>query len=374
MHFVISTQELNFLLSKMQNIVSLKPSAPILNNVMICAANDEIVMVTTDLKVGMRCVTEAKVFGEGATTLPAKKLAQLMREIRATHVEFVTGDHEVTEIIAGDSRFKLHGMRAREYPALPDLSAADRFTMPQQQLRDLLYRTSFAVSREEGRFALMGVNLSFEQGQAIFVGTDGKCLARAVVQVASPLPAERSYTIPIKAVEELVKWLGDEGEVTLFLTAEKITFQLGSTTLISKLLSGDYPDVSRVIPKSSSHLVGLHREELMALLRQISLFMQDGYQSVRFTFSEGELALRSNSSDLGEGQVKMAVDYRGERLDVAFNPTYLHNILKHCSQESVLCGLEDAFSPCLLTDQVAPPQKQDGALFVLMPMRLSQEG
>lgn len=372
MHFVISTQELNFLLSKLQNIVG-KATLPILNNVWIYAANDELVMVVTDLVVGMRCVTEAKILKEGKTTLPAKKLAQLVKELTTSHVELITGQYDVTEIVAGASRFKLHGMSEEQYPSLPDLSGGYAFTVPQAQLRDLLFRTSFAVSREENRFALTGVNLTIEGQKATFIGTDGKCLARATTRLGLVEEISGSYTLPIKAIDEITKWLTDEGEVTIFLKEDKVAFEVSGTTLVTKLLAGDYPDVTRVIPSSSTYLISLHREELMSLLRQISLFMSDTLQSVRFSFTHGELALSANSMEVGEGRVKMPVNFNGERFDIAFNPNYLYNILKHCTQESVLCGLEDAYSPCIITDQLEPPQNKEVSLYVLMPMRLSDE-
>ncbi|HEV8051077.1 MAG TPA: DNA polymerase III subunit beta, partial [Parachlamydiaceae bacterium] len=160
MKFVISTQEFNYLISKCLNVVSQKATIPILSNLLIEAANGVLTVTATDLTVGIRCFTEAKIIEEGATTLPAKRLAQLVRELTAVNIEVTTNANEITEIVAEGSRFRLHGMNRAEFPALPELEDAQHFSMKQSELKDVLFRTSFAVSRDDNRFVLTGVFLS----------------------------------------------------------------------------------------------------------------------------------------------------------------------------------------------------------------------
>ncbi len=374
MKFVISTQELNYLISKILNVVSQKPTIPILSNFLLEAYNDELILTATDLTVGIRCHTEAKILEEGATTLPAKRLAQLIRELTAVNVEVSTNSNEVTTIVAGTSRFKLNGMSKTEYPALPDLSQAHTFHMKQSELKDLLYRTSFAVSKEDNRYVLTGVLMQIANGMATFVGTDGKRLARS----HGPIDIGSSFTgqsiIPLKAVDEILKNLSDEGDVKISLMSDKIAVEANQMRLLTKLLAGDYPDVNRVIPERSDIIVSLHREELSSLLRQISLFTADHNHSVRFTFSQGELKLTANTMDIGEGNVTMPANYQGSKLEIAFNPGFFIDILRHCKGETVTMGLTDAYNPGIITDgdQLSTPL-QASPLFVIMPMRLSED-
>lgn len=374
MKFVISTQELNYLISKILNVVAQKPTIPILSNFLLEAYNDELILTATDLTVGIRCHTEAKILEEGATTLPAKRLAQLIRELTAVNVEVSTNSNEVTTIVAGTSRFKLNGMSKAEYPALPDLSQAHTFNMKQSELKDLLYRTSFAVSKEDNRYVLTGVLMQIANGMATFVGTDGKRLARS----HGPIDIGSSFTgqsiIPLKAVDEILKNLSDEGDVKISLMSDKVAVEANQIRLLTKLLAGDYPDVNRVIPERSDIVVTLHREELSSLLRQISLFTADHNHSVRFTFSQGELKLTANTMDIGEGNVTMPVNYQGSKLEIAFNPGFFIDILRHCKGETVTMGLTDAYNPGIITDgdQLSTPL-QASPLFVIMPMRLSED-
>lgn len=374
MKFVISTQELNALISKIQNVVALKPTIPILSNFLIEAFNDELILTATDLTVGIRCQTEAKILEEGSTTLPAKRLAQLIRELTTINVEVSSNTNEVTTIVAGTSRFKINGMSKTEFPSLPDLTNTNAFQIKQSDLKDLFYRTSFAVSKEDNRYVLTGVLMQIAQQQATFVGTDGKRLARAFINVDVPSDFTCQCIIPLKAVDEILKNLTDDGDVKISLMPDKIAFEANQTRILTKLLSGDYPDVNRVIPEQAENIVTLHREELMTLLRQVSLFTADHHHSVRFTFIDGELKLTANTMDIGEGHVGMPVNYQGPKLEIAFNPGFFLDILRHCKEETVTMGLIDAYNPGLITDgQQTNGLHQVSPLFVIMPMRLSED-
>lgn len=376
MKFVISTQELNYLISKVINVISPKATIPILSNILIEAKNGELILTATDLTVGIRCFAEAKILEEGATTLPAKRFAQLVRELTAVNVEITTNENELTEIVADSSRFKMHGMSRSEFPALPDMSEAKELKMKQGQLRDMLHRTSFAVSREDNRYALTGVFLKVEGNKATFVGTDGKRLARSFIDLGPGNPLTDNYIIPLKAVEEITKNLNDDDEnLMMFMMADKIAVQSTDTIVITKLLTGDYPDVDRVIPEKPETIVSIHRDELITLLRQVSLFTSESTNSVRFTFGDGELKLSANTSEVGEGVVKMPVNYEGGKLEVAFNPSYFLDILRHSRGETIKMGVIDAFNPGVITDENDEPimATEPSPVYVLMPMRLDEK-
>jgi DNA polymerase-3 subunit beta len=374
MKFVLSTQELNYLISKIQNVVAQKATIPILSNFLIEARNNEITLTATDLTVGIRCNTEAKIIEEGATTLPAKRFAQLMRELTVMNVEIACNPNEVTTIVAGTSRFKLNGMGKKEFPALPDMTQANFSLIKQADLKDMFFRTSFAVSKEDNRYVLTGVLMQIANGLATFVGTDGKRLARAHSPVQSDVDFTSQSIIPLKAVDEILKNLRDEGDAKISIMSDKIAIEANNTRILTKLLSGEYPDVNRVVPENSNIIVTLHREELTSLLRQISLFTADHNHSVRFTFTNGELKLSANTMDIGEGNVTMPVNYEGPKLEIAFNPGFFIDILRHCKKETVTLGLTDAYNPGVLTDgEDLKKPLQVSPLFVIMPMRLSED-
>lgn len=379
MKFVISTQELNYLINKCNSIVGQKATMPILANFLIEARDGGISITATDLSVGIRCFTDAKVLEAGSTTVPAKKFTPLIKELTSVNVEISTNGNHLTEVVADSSKFKLKGLSPVDYPELPDLENAVRITLPQIHLKEIFYRTSFAVSREDNRYALTGVCMQIKNGLITCVGTDGKRLAKVVLPAEIDPALVGTYIVPHKAVEEIQKCLEDTGTATLFLMDDKIAVQTENTLLITKLLSGDYPDISRVIPESTETVVSLHKEELATLLRQIALFAPEKeLHTVKFTFNEGELRLDANTMDVGEGKVSMPVNYYGAPLSIAFNPNFFLDILRHSNKETVNLGLTDAFNPGVITESDEGETEEQNAvkvspLFVLMPMRLSSE-
>ncbi len=372
----MSRQDLSDIVSTVQNIVAPRTPMPILSNVLLEANHDSVTVTATDLTVAVVCRKNAHVQESGGTTLPARRLSQLLKELTAGHVEVSSSGKDIATILSDNASFKLNGMSRVDFPALPDLAGATRVTIPQATLIEMFFRTSFAVSREDSRYALTGVSFSISSGAALFVGTDGKRLARSQLALTVDPSIQYECNIPAKAVEEFVKILTkDDKEATLYLLPDKIALEANDSLILSKLLSGDYPDVERVIPRQSQFIIQVNREELMVLLRQVALFISESNHSVRFTFEDGELKLAANTADIGEGRVSMPIKYEGKRFDIAFNPTYFLDILRHCREERVFIGLQDAFNPAVISD--APFDKQmnvlPSPLFVLMPMRLSDE-
>lgn len=365
MKAVISKIDLVNLIGKIQSIVAAKPAIPILSNVLIEAMDDQLIISATDLTVSMRCYVEAKVVEEGAIALPARRFFQLVRELTAPQVKISAQTNEIAEITTGTSVFKINGMNKGEFPALPDLTGSPEITLTSSNLKEMFSKTAFSAARDDSRYMLNGVQLQIANQKATFIGTDGKRLAKTFATANIDPSVSGTYVIPLKAVEEMTKMLDDsDTEVNLTLAHDKVSLECGHLTLITKLLSGQYPDVERVIPAKLGQNFSIHREELMSLLRQVSLFTSETSSSVRFSFETGQLHLAAMSSDIGEGRVSMPVDYAGPKLEIAFNPYFFLDILRHSKDETVRFGLNDPHNPGLITDSTQ-------ALFVIMPMRLN---
>ncbi len=366
MKFVISRNELGNLIKKIQSVVPQSTPIPILTHVLIEACNDELIFTATDLTVSTRCVVKAKIYETGSVSLPSKRFFQLVKELTESNLEIFSKPGEMATITCGSSRFRLLSMGKEDFPMLPDMQNTIRFTIPAEQLRDMLQRTSFAVSREESRYVLTGVLLTIANGTMTVVGTDGKRLAKTDTEIALDKSFSGDYIIPIKAVEEISKLCVEDAEATIFLDQAKIAVECENTLLITKLLSGEFPDFSPVISTQSSVRLDLHREELITLLKQVALFTNENTHSVKFSFTPGELTLTANCSKVGEGKVSMAVNYDGDRLDIAFNPFFFLDILKHSKDELVCLGISDSYNPGIITDSTS-------SLFVIMPMRLHDD-
>ncbi len=366
MKVVVSKTDLADILFKVQTIVPVKPSSPIVGHLLLQALDGQLIISATDLSVSITSYCGATVIEEGAIALPARRFCQLVRELTSPQIKITALSGESAEITTGTSVFKIHGMNKAEFPQAPDLSGSPQFTLPSNVLREMLTKTVFAAAREDSRYTLNGVRLQIANQKATFVGTDGKRLAR----IFNPIPVEShlqgQYVFSLKTVDEMTKILDETTTpVTLTVASDKVSLESGSAILTGKLLAGQYPDVERVIPTKISQQFSVHREELMSLLRQVSLFTSETTHSVRFTFETGQLHLSVMSSEVGEGKVSMPVDYTGNRLDIAFNPHFFIDILRHSKDETIRFGLIDSHNPGVITDTT-------NALFVIMPMRLSE--
>lgn len=374
MKFLMSRSDLCNLVGSVQNIVALRTPMPILNNILVDARDSTVTLTATDLTVGIRCTAPAKVLEPGATTLPARRFAQLLKELNVSYIEVSANDKEVSQVVADLATFRLHGMPKGDFPPLPNLSGAQKVVVKQRDLKDGLFRTAFAVSMDESRYALTGVSVQVTENGALFAGTDGKRLARMVIPVQAEARLSYHCIIPAKAVAELAKNLSDDEEgATIYLLPDKVAVESNNRLVLTKLISGEYPDVERVIPAQSAAVVAIHREELGALLRQVSLFISENNSSVRCMINEGTLQLAANAVDIGEGRVSMNVAYSGPRFDIAFNPVHFLDILRHTRGEFVYMGFQDSFNPIILSDTEfgTTTEPYPSSLFILMPLRLS---
>jgi DNA polymerase-3 subunit beta len=208
--------------------------------------------------------------------------------------------------------------------------------------------------------------MRIENGYAIFVGADGKRLAKTETNISLESEFSGEYILPLKAVEEISKLLGEEEQATIYLGDDKVAVESGSMMLVTKLLAGEYPHFEQIAAAPSEKRITLHREELITLLRQISLFTDEHSLSVRFLFIRGELIVTANCAEVGEGRVSMPVNYTQEDIEIAFNPFFFLDILRHSKDEIVTLGISDPYNPGVITDSTH-------SLFIIMPMRLHNE-
>ena len=364
MKFRISKEAFLDGLQKVQHVVSTRTTLPILSNVLLVAKDGRLQFTTTDLDVGMTGSVEAQIEKEGSTTLPAKRLVSIVRELPASEVEVAVDAKNHASIRSGPSFFKIIGLGEAEFPPLPDFAGAKEFKIPQIVLRDGLKKTSYAISTDETRYVLNGIFTSFRDGKLTLVATDGRRLAMVDADLEFPASHETDVIIPAKAVQELQRLLGDAGDVIVKLSDSQISFTVGDNRLCSKLIEGNYPNYRQVIPGDGNERVVIPREALLDTVRRVSLLSSEKSNSVKFVFSENRIEVTANSPDVGEAQEWMDVIYQGPPMQIAFNPEFIQAPLRNLDTNDVYLDLIDEMSPGVL--------RIEGAfLYVLMPMRVT---
>lgn len=364
MKFRISKEALLDGLQKVQHVVSTRTTLPILSNVLLVAEGGRLAFTTTDLDVGITGSVEASIEKEGATTLPAKKLVNIVRELPASEVEITVDAKNIASIQSGPSFFKIIGLGQDDFPPLPDFAGAKEFRIPQGMLRDGLKKTGYAISTDETRYVLNGIYTSFRDGKLTLVATDGRRLAMVENDLEFPATHETDVIVPTKAVQELQRLLGDEGEVLVRLSDSQISFAIGDHLLVSKLIEGNYPNYRQVIPGDSTERVELPREAMLETVRRVSLLSSDKSNSVKLVFNENQIEVTANSPDVGEAHETIEVAYTGKSMQIAFNPDFLKAPLQNLDAATVYLDLIDEMSPGVI--------RIDGSfLYVIMPMRVT---
>jgi DNA polymerase-3 subunit beta len=364
MHVITSRVDLLNISAKFQGIVPSKPALPILANVLLVAENGSLTVVATDLMMSLKICCPAQVIEEGSITLPSRRFFQLLREMTNSDVEIKTLDDKEAMVKAGSSEFKLLMMPGKEYPHFPDMINPSEFDIKEGTFKTLLQRCAFSAAKEDSRHVLNGLQMRLESNRLTMTGTDGKRLSKLFTEGTFSFESKTDAIIPLRAVEEMIKMLDhEENEIHLNINQDRLMIKSSNYQFITQLISGQYPDVDRVIPVTSAKPIALHREELMTLLRQVSLFTSDTNSSVRFTFDQGTLHLSAISDKIGQGHVNMPVNFEGEPFQIAFNPSYFLDILRHTQDETIEFKATSAYTPGLITDS-------SQATFVIMPMRL----
>ena len=364
MKFTVSKDKLLDGLQTVQNVVSTRTTLPILSNVLIRAEDGVLRFTTNDLDVGMSCSVEAKVEKGGGTTLPARRLASIVKELPAADVEVEVDSKNTASIRCGQSFFKMMGLAEEEFPALPKLADAKVFTLRQKELKDALRKTAFAISTDETRYVLNGILFTFKEGKLTMVATDGRRLALVDLELEFPRGQEVDVIVPAKCVAELQRLLGDEGELKMNVGENQVGFDVNGKVLVSKLIEGNYPNYKQVIPPEAKERVTIERELLLTAVRRVSLLSSEKSNSVKLNFTKNNLEITANTPEVGEARESLAVNFKGKEFSIAFNPGFLQDPLRNLTDEEVHLDLIDEMSPGVI--KIGTP-----FLYVLMPMRIS---
>jgi DNA polymerase-3 subunit beta len=369
MNLSITKDQLLAGLQSVQNVVSTRTTLPILSNVLLRTQENRLELTATDLDVTITCSVEATIKKPGATTVPVKKLFGIARELATAEIDLEVDEKNFSTVRSGASFFKIRGLGSEEFPPLPKFKDDKKVTLPQEKVKGMLKKSSFAISSDESRYVLNGIFFSLKEHKLTVVATDGRRLALVDEEVDIPANSQGEFIVPAKAVNELTRLLQEQGEVEIRFSENQAGFTLkdeksNSTLLITKLIEGSYPNYRQVIPAETRERISLSREEFLHALRRAEIMTSEKQNSVKFQFTKNNLAITANSPDVGEARESLAINYKGKDMAIAFNPGYVIEPLAALTDDEVFLELIDELSPGVL--------KINGPfLYVVMPMRLS---
>lgn len=360
MKFALAKQVFLDGLNQVVNIVASRPAMPILSNLLLEADETGLKMVATNMDMTIVSKVPANTDRPGSITLPAKKLQSIIRELQDGEVQ-VEVNKTVATIKCNRAQFKLNGLPTDDFPSLPVFKETREFKVPQGMLSRGFRSTEYAMSLDSSRNVLNGIYTCFQDGKLTLVATDGRRLALYEDELEFPESQQINVILPCKAVTEIHRLLGDEGEVHVSITNTQAAFEFGDTLLVTKLTDGNYPNYRQVIPSRYNERIELPTDEFLEIVRRVSLLSSEKTNTVRFQFSEGKLTVLSSTTEIGEAQEEMPLDYNGRDLAITFNADFIIAPLKAVNEDTITFDLIDQSSPGVM--RVA-----DKFLYVLMPM------
>src|SRR5271166_5246996 len=370
MEFTVSRADLVRELNLSQGVVEKKTTIPILSNVLVEADGDKIVLTATDLELGIRCSCPARVKKSGGGTIPARRLLDYVRLLPDSDVQVKIQDNHWASLTCGRSKTRIAGMSRESFPELPKMPEV-LAEIPIGVLASMISKTIFSISSEESRFTLNGALMVLRKGGLAMVATDGHRLA--MVESSAELPgitgAYRAL-LPKKAMSEIQKLAGDSDPAAIVHFSgddNHLFFQLGDRLLLSRKLTGNFPDFDRVLPKDHPHSVALDREELRKSVERVAQFSDERSRAIKLRVQDGELHIHSSLSETGESEESLPAEYEGSPVEIGFNATYLMDFLRATTEEKVAFYFKDPNS----AGELRPAgDGQYKYRYVVMPMRI----
>ena len=363
-----------------QSSISTKSTLPILSNFLIQAekisknSNAVARIEATDLEVGVRSTVKAEILEEGKTTIPAKKFSELVREMpEGKEIEISTGEGKRVELKCGKIKASLLSLSPEDFPVIPAFPENKSFKLKKSTFQEMIKKTYFAVSFDETRYILNGIYFVVGQGELKMVATDGRRLA-FISRNGADESLTASVIIPSKAIGELLRLLPSENNekedwVQVAPYENQISFKWMSQgeeiMLVSRVIDGTFPNYEQVIPKLKEVELKLKSSDIFSAVKRAALFAQDRGGSVRFSLAKKNLRISANAQSVGEEEEELEVDYDGPNFEIAFNPTFLLDVLKNSDSTEILFEFSSSLNPGLIK-----PGGNGSYLCVIMPMRL----
>jgi len=344
-----------------------RASQPILECCLLTAAGDDFKLMANDMEMAIETKRiEAEVLEDGAVALDSRMFFDIVRRMPGDTIEIHADEKNLTIIKSGKSEFKILGMSAEEFPALPEVEKEHAYSLPSVELKDMIRQTIFSVSQDISKPVLCGELLEIDENCAKLVSVDGFRIS------LRKFDSENSgknvkVVIPAKTLGEIGKILpADTDSVTSFYVTDKhILFDLDNCTVVSRLLEGEFIKYDNMFTKETETTVNVDRRDLLDCIERATVISRDSKKSpVKLKLSEGRIVVTSNT-EMGTSYEEVGAEQDGPDLEIAFNPRYLTDVFKVLDYERISMEFSTALSPCVIKVEGSDDYK-----YLVLPLRL----
>jgi DNA polymerase-3 subunit beta len=374
MEFKVNSKELEKLLTKIIPAVPTRTPMSILENFLFEIKESSLTIIATDLEISMKSSINIVADSDISIVVPAKLTHDILKSLGDTTVNFEVTDNNKINLTTENGEYSISYLSDEEYPEVPQFpTEADEINEIEingLELKKAFDTTSFAMSKEEMRPAMMGTLLEFNEEGLRFVATDGHRLSNLLNKTVKTEINEK-YVVPEKAISVLSKIL-DEKDIKMFMSNTHISFKLNDIELITRLIGQKYPEYRGVIPLENEYELKLKTKELLTAIKRMMLFSSDSStRRVKFSINENNIEISAENIDMGNsGKENIMCEYNGTPIDIGFNSQYVSDVLSHLvSEEEIIFKLHSANKAVIL---VPKEEKENQDLMMLvMPVRLN---
>ena len=333
----------------------------------LCRAGHGLSLTGYNMETAITYDIDAEVSDPGVCILPAKLFGDIIRRLPEGPVTVVVDESYKVAIRSGYASFSISAESADDYPDLPDVNDGRPIQIPQNKLKELISGTIFAVSENQGRPIHTGVKFEVTHSSITAIAVDGFRLARRTYHTEEDTQRELSFVVPAPGLKEVEKILTDSEDMASFTLGPKhILFQIGSATLVCRLLEGEFLDWQKVVPTNCPIRLVAHVSDLASSVDRVGLIVSEKYKSpVRCIFGHQELLMRTNTT-IGAAEDRCSFAGDGQELEIGFNVRYLADALRAIPSEEVTLELTNGLSPIVLT----PAEEGYDFAYMVLPVRI----
>lgn len=375
------TQEnLNQTINIVGHIASKNFNLPILSNILIKAENKNLTFSSTNLEIGITAVMRGKIELDGEFSVDAKLLSSYIALLPKERIDLEL-DGEELKIQCQKQKTKIKGQGSTDFPLIPKIEKQNPYVLSAKELKDAIYSVSFSVSNSDIRPELSGIFLFFNKDDLILAATDSYRLAEKKIKLISNEKQKNlnnfqneKVIVPVKTLQEVSRILGlikeDESidiidTVEIYLDENQIMFVYNGVELVSRIIEGQYPDYTQIIPDKFSSKIKVNTAELIKAVKVTSLFAKSGVFDVRLDYnSDNELKIISSSSQTGENTSSVDIVKTGDSGEVVLNYRYLLDGLQNIGTENIEIEITDSNNPCVIRSE-----DNKNYLYLIMPIR-----
>jgi DNA polymerase-3 subunit beta len=372
MKFTIQKSDIVDVLSKVQGLAGRRSSLAITECVLINADNESIHVVATDLETGYEGNFSAVVETPGTIAISARKFFEIVREFPSSEIFIEEKSNRIIDIRNSKVQYHLKAMNPDDFPSTPQLEVSDFFDVKSSYLKKMIDKTILVSGIGEDKKAhINGIYFERLTAQepvvARMVSTDGSRLSKfdIVPDEGVDLPAGQSVLIPKKGLHEVSKFLDSAGVVKIAVQGSYFMVQSSSEKLYIRMLEGQFPRYEDIIFREDGHCIEMEKNKFLKMLKRMSILCNESYRAAVFTFDGNELVINATNPDIGESKEDMSINYKGGKIEAAFNPKFFIDALNCIEDEKVIINLVSEEKPCLIEGA-----GDKSYLSAIMPMRV----